>query len=317
MRIDQFGGNSRRLRARLDYKKHNGDYGRCCRQSTEGWRKQGKELVTTDEVRLNLIVKAPYPRIDHSAETPPVAGSAKREIPHLIRNSGQVFAAAELHPKPTNFISLESKQAKEGCQSPLSSCAKKAVLFSLVASSIGVARQTKNVEPAALLRVSGRVLDGISPKSKNGVPDAVLNGTKCVVVIPSLVGGTANASAGGVASCREAPDRWSGPAFIHFNGRGLRAHRTDLLVFILSDTGVRALRSGGLQIRAQKRAAAPLVSTTPVTTQVELTAESLTYESAAGVLSSSEASGFIRPEAALPPVSSDSARSALSRKMIK
>ena len=246
-----------------------------------------------------------------------MAGSAKREIPHLIRNSGQVFAAAKLHPKPTNFISLESKQAKEGCQSPLSSCAKKAVLFSLVASSIGVARQTKNVEPAALLRVSGRVLDGISPKSKNGVPDAVLNGTKCVVVIPSLVGGTANASAGGVASCREAPDRWSGPAFIHFNGRGLRAHRTDLLVFILSDTGVRALRSGGLQIRAQKRAAAPLVSTTPVTTQVELTAESLTYESAAGVLSSSEASGFIRPEAALPPVSSDSARSALSRKMIK
>src|SRR5207253_1224639 len=40
MRIDQFGGNSRRLRARLDYKKHNGDYGRCCRQSTEGWRKK-------------------------------------------------------------------------------------------------------------------------------------------------------------------------------------------------------------------------------------------------------------------------------------
>ena len=106
-----------------------------------------------------------------------------------------------------------------------------------------------------------------------------------------------NVSAGGVASCREAADSWSAPAFVKFNGRGIRAHRTDLLVFVLSDTGVRALRSGELQIGGQKRAAAPLVSTTPVTTQVELTAELLTYEGAAGVLSSSEASGVIRGDA--------------------
>ena len=114
------------------------------------------------------------------------------------------------------------------------------------------------------------MLDEISKKSQNAVPDAVLNSTKCVVVIPSITGGTVNVSAGGVASCREAADSWSAPAFVKFNGRGIRAHRTDLLVFVLSDTGVRALRSGELQIGGQKRAAAPLVSTTPVTTQVEL-----------------------------------------------
>ncbi len=170
------------------------------------------------------------------------------------------------------------------------------MLLSLVASSIGSAYPAKHVESAALLSIGGaaRVLDEISKKSQNAVPDAVLNSTKCLVVIPSITGGTVNASAGGVASCREAADSWSAPAFVKFNGRGIRPHRTDLLVFVLSATGVRALRSGELQIGGQKRAAAPLVSTTPVTTQVELDAELLTYEGAAGVLSSSEAGGVIR-----------------------
>ncbi len=157
------------------------------------------------------------------------------------------------------------------------------------------------------------MLDEISKKSQNAVPDAVLNSTKCVVVIPSITGGTVNISAGGVASCREAADSWSAPAFVKFNGRGIRAHRTDLLVFVLSDTGVRALRSGELQIGGQKRAAAPLVSTTPVTTQVELTAELLTYEGAAGVLSSSEASGVIRHDAD----TSDAVHNAVPRETIE
>ena len=129
------------------------------------------------------------------------------------------------------------------------------MLLSLVASSIGSAYPAKHVQSAALLSIGGaaRVLDEISKKSQNAVPDAVLNSTKCVVVIPSIPEGTVNVSAGGVAGCREAADSWSAPEFVKFNGRGIRAHRTDLLVFVLSDKGVRALRSGELQIGGQKR----------------------------------------------------------------
>jgi N-acetylmuramoyl-L-alanine amidase len=192
--------------------------------------------------------------------------------------------------------------------------ANKAVLLSLVASSILSAYPGKHVKSAGLLNIGGaaRVLDEISKKSQNAVPDAVLNNTKCIVVIPSIAGETVNVSAGGVASCREA-DSWSTPAFVKFNGHGIRAHRADLLVFVLSDTGVRTLRSGELQIGGQKRVAAPLVSTTPVTTQVELTAEFLTYEGAAGVLSSSEASGVIRRDAD----TSDAVHNAVPRKTIE
>ncbi|MCU1296017.1 MAG: N-acetylmuramoyl-L-alanine amidase family 2 [Acidobacteriaceae bacterium] len=200
-------------------------------------------------------------------------------------------------------------------QSPLLRSAEKVVLLSLLASSIGSAYSDKHVKSAALLSMRGaaRVLDQLSKKSQNTVPDAVLNSTKCVVVIPSITGGTVNSSAGGVASCREAADSWSAPAFVKFNWRGTGAHSTDLLVFILSDTGVRALRSGELQIGGQKQAAAPLVSTTPVTTQVELTAGFFTYEGAGGVLSSSEASGVVRRDAE----TSDAVHNAVPKKAIE
>jgi len=172
---------------------------------------------------------------------------------------------------------------------------KKIVFFSLVASSLGRVPPAKKAKPGPLLCIAwaARALDG---KFQNAIPDAVLNSTKCIVVIPSITGGTLNVSAGGVASCREAADSWSAPTFVKFNGRGVRGHRTDLLVFVLGDAGLRALRSGELQIGGQKRAAAPLVATTPITTQIELTAELLAYEGAEGVLSSSKASGVIRAD---------------------
>jgi N-acetylmuramoyl-L-alanine amidase len=194
-------------------------------------------------------------------------------------------------------------------------CAKKAVVFWVVASSIGSAYPAKRTKSTALLSIGGaaRVLDEISKKPQSAVPDAVLNSTKCVVVVPSISGGTVNVSGDGVALCREAADSWSAPLYVKFNGRGTRAHGTDLLVFVLSDAGVRALRSGELQIGRQKRVAAPLVSTTPVTTQVELGAELLTYEGAAGMLSSSEASGIIRGNTD----TSDAAHNAVPRKTIK
>jgi N-acetylmuramoyl-L-alanine amidase len=203
----------------------------------------------------------------------------------------------------------------KGDQAPLLRCTKKALILSLIASSIGSAYPAKNGKSGALSSIGGaaRVLDEISKKSQNVVPDAVLNSTKCVVVVPSITGGTANLSAGGVASCREAVESWSAPALVKFSGRGIRAQRTDLLVFVLSDKAVRALRSGELQIGGQKQAAAPLLGKTPVTTQVELTAGVLTYEGAAGVLSSSEASGVIRGEAK----KSDPIYNAVARKTVK
>jgi lipid-binding SYLF domain-containing protein len=172
---------------------------------------------------------------------------------------------------------------------------KKALLMSVVGSAIGSASPTQHAESTTFftLNRAANVLDEISAKSRNGVPDGVLNSTKCLVVIPSAKRETLNVGARGVVTCRDTHDSWSAPAYVKFSGRGIRARSLDLLVFVLSNTGVRALRSGKLQIGGQNHAPAPLVNSTPVTTQVELTAELFTYQRAGGVLSSSEATGVI------------------------
>src|ERR1700692_2348891 len=110
---------------------------------------------------------------------------------------------------------------------------KKALLMSVVVSAIGSASQAQHAE----LGRAASVLKEISAISRNGVPDAVLNSTKCVVVIPSAKGEAPSVSARGVVTCRDTRDGWSAPAYVKFSGRGVRARSPDFLVFVLSDKG--------------------------------------------------------------------------------
>ena len=176
-------------------------------------------------------------------------------------------------------------------------CAHVAIILSLVVGSVAGASLAPHStsEPWGGLGSAAHVLDELSKNPKGAVPDAVLNSTKCVVVIPSITPRTIKAD--GVASCRKGGDRWSTPVFVKFSGRGMGSQRTDLLVFVLTDAGVGKLQSGELQVGRQKFGVAPLLRTTPITTQVELTMESLTYKNVAGVVSASEAGGVIRSDA--------------------
>ena len=176
-------------------------------------------------------------------------------------------------------------------------CATKATFFFLAASVIGCGLNAKNTEPASLLKDAARLFEHLSRKSENTIPDAVLNRTKCVVVIPAIAAGTDHLNLRGVATFRETSDEWNTPSFITFEEDGVRPHRGDLLIFILQDAGVRALRSGRLQIRAKKHGTVPLVTTTPLPSKDELTAELLVYEYAAGVLSGTGATGVVRLDA--------------------
>jgi N-acetylmuramoyl-L-alanine amidase len=174
--------------------------------------------------------------------------------------------------------------------------AANALLIFVVVIRVASAAPAKRTKSAALssLAGAGRVLDEISQKSQNVVPNAVLNSTKCIVVIPSITRKATSVRAFGVTTCRDPADGWSTPAFVTFNGRGVRTRSTALLVFILSDQGVRTLQSGELPIGGQEQAKAPLVKTSPIVPQVELNAPLFTYEGRAGVLSSSDADGVIR-----------------------
>jgi lipid-binding SYLF domain-containing protein len=144
------------------------------------------------------------------------------------------------------------------------------------------------------LRAAAHVLAAISASNQNGIPDSVLNRTKCLVVIPSISNGTGNPSSIGVSICRDTPAEWSAPALVQFDGRGIKAKRPNLLVFILGEKGAEALRSGEFEIKGGRPGAAPLVKAGRVTASTEPDAELLTYQHSGGMLSGSEAYGVIR-----------------------
>jgi N-acetylmuramoyl-L-alanine amidase len=162
----------------------------------------------------------------------------------------------------------------------------------LLVGAVGRDCRAQDVEPltASRLTKSAYVLRRVSAMTRNGVPDAVLNKTKCLIVIPSAVREQKKAGRLGVVTCRE-EDTWIAPSSVRFNGSGMHAGAADLMVFLMTERAVQALRAGELRIDRQD-AEAPLVKTNPIP-QVEARSGVFTYEFARGLLFSSKVTGSI------------------------
>jgi lipid-binding SYLF domain-containing protein len=96
-----------------------------------------------------------------------------------------------------------------------------------------------------------------------GVPKQVLEGAKCVAVIPKLVKGAfivGGEHGTGVATCRVNGGRWSAPAPFSVSGISwgpqIGGKSTDLLMFIMNDQGMNDLMSGHFKVGADVSAAA-------------------------------------------------------------
>jgi N-acetylmuramoyl-L-alanine amidase len=140
----------------------------------------------------------------------------------------------------------------------------------------------------SLLSRAADLLDAISRNPRNAIPTAVLNQGNCLVVIPVLRPGEVEA---GVASCRKTPEQWNQPFLVHFAGRLAQAEISNLVIVVLTDSGVRKLQSAKLPIG--QRTPAPMVATTPVTTQVDLHSETLSYEQTGDLLSGTPVRGTV------------------------
>lgn len=96
-----------------------------------------------------------------------------------------------------------------------------------------------------------------------GVPKQVLEGAKCVAVIPKLVKGAfvvGGEHGTGVATCRTSGNNWSPPAPFSVSGISwgpqIGGKSTDLLMFIMNDQGMNDLISGHIKVGADVSAAA-------------------------------------------------------------
>src|SRR5579862_7069683 len=134
------------------------------------------------------------------------------------------------------------------------------------------------------------VLQSIMSTPDKGIPEEVLSGAKCIVVVPNLLKGGfifGGEHGRGVASCRT-PDGWSAPAFVSVGGGnwGLQigVEGVDIVMLVMNDQGFQHLLSSKFELSGDASATAgPVGRHASAGTDWKLNAEVLTYSRAQGL----------------------------------
>ncbi|PYX46195.1 MAG: hypothetical protein DMG79_17215 [Acidobacteria bacterium] len=139
-----------------------------------------------------------------------------------------------------------------------------------------------------LQRATETVQHIASAAPDKGVPNDVLQGAKCVAVIPKLVKGAfvvGGEHGNGVATCKTASSTWSAPAPFSVSGVSwgpqIGGKSTDLMMFIMNDQGMEDLMKGHIKLGADVSAAAGPVGRT-ASAEAGYKAGILTYSSSKG-----------------------------------
>jgi lipid-binding SYLF domain-containing protein len=164
------------------------------------------------------------------------------------------------------------------------------VVSTLVFSSVSLLAASGREDSVNRLHEAGDVLRGIQEAPDHGIPDSVLNSTKCIIVVPNLVKGgfIFGAKHGrGVATCRT-PEGWSAPAFVSIGGGswGLQigVEEVDLVMLVMNDRGVQHLLSSKFELSGEGAVAAGPVGRQAVAgTDWKLNTEILSYSRTKGV----------------------------------
>jgi len=134
------------------------------------------------------------------------------------------------------------------------------------------------------------VLHAIMSTPDKGIPEEVLNGAKCIVVVPDLIKGGfvfGGKHGRGVATCRTA-EGWSAPAFISVGGGswGLQIgiEDVDLVMLVMNDRGLQHLLSSKFELTGEGSVAAgPVGRHASAGTDWKMNTEMLTYSRSKGV----------------------------------
>jgi SH3 domain-containing YSC84-like protein 1 len=140
------------------------------------------------------------------------------------------------------------------------------------------------------LQSSVDVLHAIMSTPDKGIPEEVLNGAKCILVVPNLIKGgfVFGAKHGrGVATCRTA-EGWSAPAFVTIGGGswGLQigVEDIDLVMLVMNDRGLQHLLSSKFELTGEGSVAAgPVGRHASAGTDWTMNTEMLTYSRSKGV----------------------------------
>ena len=133
------------------------------------------------------------------------------------------------------------------------------------------------------------VLHSVMSTPDKGIPEEVLTGAKCILVVPNLIKGGfifGGKHGRGVASCRTS-EGWSAPAFVSVGGGswGLQigVEGVDLVMLVMNDRGLQHLLSSKFELTGEGSVAAgPVGRHASAGTDWMLNTEVLTYSRSKG-----------------------------------
>lgn len=165
----------------------------------------------------------------------------------------------------------------------------------LLMSSIGLAGTlawagSAREDTVDRLQSSVEVVHAIMSTPDKGIPEEVLSGAKCILVVPNLIKGGfifGGKHGRGVATCRTS-DGWSAPAFVSIGGGswGLQigVEGVDLVVLVMNDRGLQHLLSSKFQLSGEGSVAAgPVGRHASAGTDWKMNTEMLSYSRSKGV----------------------------------
>lgn len=141
----------------------------------------------------------------------------------------------------------------------------KSLLISVLLICLGALAWAKDEDKNAgeLQRATEVIQNLTSTSPDQGIPNEVLEGAKCVAVIPKLVKGAfvvGGEHGTGVATCRTSHGTWSAPAPFSVSGISwgpqIGGKSTDLVMFIMNEDGMNDLIRGHIKVGADVSAAA-------------------------------------------------------------
>src|ERR1700724_1677853 len=160
------------------------------------------------------------------------------------------------------------------------------------------------------------VLHAIMSTPDKGIPEEVLSGAKCILVVPDLIKGGfifGGKHGRGVGSCRTA-EGWSAPAFVSVGGGswGLQigVEGVDLVMLVMNDQGLQHLLSSKFELTGEGSVAAgPVGRHASAGTDWKMNTEVLTYSRSHGVFAG------LTLEGAVVEQDNDSTRATYSKHM--
>jgi SH3 domain-containing YSC84-like protein 1 len=149
------------------------------------------------------------------------------------------------------------------------------------------------------LQKAATALNNLTEAPDRGIPDEVLDGAKCIAVVPNLAKGgfVFGAERGrGVSTCRLPGGGWSAPAFFTITGGSWGAQigveDVHLVIMVMNDKGMRDMLSDKFQIGASASASAgPVGRHASAGTDWKADTEMLTYSRSKGLFAGIDLGG--------------------------